>query len=127
MAKRSTGKPAAESEKKHEGKKFHEETLVFTNLPDPNALVYSFNFESAESLKAKLQIPSECVPITFIFPADFLLGKDYWNSAVEIVCVDSDSEYSGSFLPFIALQSSIETESFPALRRRRPTTARHRR
>jgi len=56
MAKRNTGEPAAESERKHEGKNFHEETLVFTNRPDPNALVHSFNFESAERLKEKLQI-----------------------------------------------------------------------
>jgi len=106
MAKRSTREPVAESEKKHEGKNFHEETLVFTNLPDPNALVYSFNFESPERLKEKLEIPSECSPIAFLLPGDFLLGKDYWTSAVEIVCVDSDSESSGSFLPFHFLAPS---------------------
>lgn len=100
MAKRSTREPVAESEKEHEGKNLYEETLVFTNLPDPNTLVYSFNFESPERLKEKLEIPSECSPIAFLLPGDFLLGKDYWTSAVEIVCVDSDSEYSGSFLPF---------------------------
>jgi len=106
MAKRSAGKPVAESEKKHEGPNFHDETLVFTNRPDPNAPVHSFNFESPERLKAKLQIPSECSPITFLFPGDFLLGKDYWTSAVEIVCVDSDSEYSGAFLPFHLMMPS---------------------
>jgi hypothetical protein len=57
------GALAAESEK-HEGQNFHEETLAFTNLPDPNALVYTFNFESPERLKEKLEIPSECSPIS---------------------------------------------------------------
>jgi len=62
MAKSNTGKPAAESERKHEGKNVHEETLVFTNRPDPNAFVQSFNFESVERLKAKLQIHQVVCP-----------------------------------------------------------------
>ena len=57
--------------KKHEMKNFHEETLVIGNHPDPNAPVQAFNFESAERLKEKLEIPSECSPIAFLLPGDF--------------------------------------------------------
>jgi SEC-C motif len=82
------------------------ESLLITNEPPHGALVVPFNFEQPAKLQADLEIPTHSLPISFLLPGKFILGKDFWDAAVEMVCVDSDSSFPESSLPFYLLMPS---------------------
>ena len=108
MAKIGKNEPCpGGSGKKHKQSPSNEpETVVTRSEPSSEDLVVPFNFEPPAKLQADLQIPTDSMPLSFFLPGKFLLGDDYWNAAVEMVCVDSDSSRPESGLPFLFIAPS---------------------